>query len=317
VTGLCGTDLWKLAHGGAEGQVLGHELVGEVLEAGADAPFGVGERVVVPHHVACGVCALCRRGSETMCAVFRENLLFPGGFSERVLVRERAVRRAARRVPDALADETAVFLEPAACVLRGIDRADLLAAPPPRAAAILGGGSMGLLHLLVLRALDPDLAVLLSDPLAERRTLARTLGAAATVDPRRDDLAAAARALSGELGVDAVFDCVGGSTAAAQALALLRPGGTLVLFAHAGADEAAGFSLNVVFKEERRVLGTYSGGLAEQQRVYELLRDRRLDPAPLVTHRLPLDRFAEGVELARAHRALKVLFEGNAAGTAA
>src|SRR6185503_15845554 len=88
VSGLCGTDLFKLENRSpAPGDVLGHELVGTVEALGPEASgFERGDRVVVPHHVACGECALCLRGSGTLCAVFRENLLHPGGFCERVLV---------------------------------------------------------------------------------------------------------------------------------------------------------------------------------------------------------------------------------------
>ena len=68
---------------------------------------------------------MCQRGSETLCSDFRQNLLEPGGFSESILVHERAARVAARTLPESLPDEAAVFLEPAACVLRGIDRAAL------------------------------------------------------------------------------------------------------------------------------------------------------------------------------------------------
>ena len=64
---------------------------------------------------------------------------------------------------------------------------------------------------------------------------------------------------------------------------------------------------NAFFKGERRLLGTYSSGLTEQREAYRLLVSRRLDPSPLVTHRLPLSRFEEAVTLARERRALKVL----------
>src|SRR5881296_3191137 len=101
VAGLCGTDLFKLAHRtAAAGAVLGHEVVGTVEALGRGAgQFRAGDRVVVPHHVPCGECDLCARGSGPMCPAFRENLLEPGGFSEWVLVRERAARLVARRVP--------------------------------------------------------------------------------------------------------------------------------------------------------------------------------------------------------------------------
>ncbi len=303
--GLCGTDLYKIVNrSAAPGTVLGHELVGSVMAVGAGVTgFELGKRVVVPHHVACGQCALCRRGAQTQCAVFREKLLEPGGFAEAVLVRRRAVAQAARVVPDDVRDEVALFLEPAACVLRGIDRAEL-----PRArgtAAVLGAGSMGLLHLLVLRALGMGVAVIVSDPLEERRAVARRHGATAVVRP--GDLGDAVSEVSHGLGADAVFDTVGGPEPIRQAIEVLRPGGTVVLFAHGRDHDAADFALNPFFKTEKRILGTYSGGLSEQQRIAELLFSHKLDPSPLVTHRMPLERFGAAIELARNRGALKIV----------
>ena len=310
--GLCGTDLFKLRHGTApEGTVLGHEVVGTVAALGAGVVgFAPGDRVAVPHHAACGECDLCRRGNEPLCPDFRESLLAPGGFSEWLLVRERAVREAAFGLPPHLADEAAVFLEPAACVLRGVRHARLaetaLAGASPGCAAILGGGSMGLLHLLVLKAVHPALRVAVCEPLEERRGLARRLGADAAAPPGAAFLEATDE-LTGGLGADAVFDTAGGAGALEAALAISRPGGAVVLFAHAEAGERAGFDLNAFFKSERRLLGTYSSSLADQREIYRLLVTRRLDPSPLATHRLPLSRFEEAVTLVRERRALKVL----------
>jgi L-iditol 2-dehydrogenase len=319
VSGLCGTDLFKLAHDAAPpGSVLGHEIVGAVAAVGAGVRgFAVGDRVVVPHHVPCGECALCRRGSETMCRVFRESLLVPGGFSEGILVRERAVRLAARKVPDGVSDEAAVFLEPAACVLRGIDRAELpvpeaLRGERPACAVVVGAGSMGLLHLLTLRAARPDVQVLVTDTVQERLALARRLGAAEAAWPGAPGIERLAQEATGGLGADAVFDTVGGARALDSSLRLTRAGGCVVLFAHAAEGEHAGFDLNDLFKHERRVLGTYSGSLREQARIHELIAAGQLDGSPLVTHRLPLSRFEEGVALARARKALKVLFRPEA-----
>jgi L-iditol 2-dehydrogenase len=307
--GLCGTDLFKLRHRtAAAGSVLGHEIVGTVAALGAGVRgFAPGDRVAVPHHAACGECGLCRRGAEPHCPAFRENLLVPGGFSEWVLVRERAVRQAAFGLPPHLSDEAAVFLEPAACVLRGVRQARLAeTAPAPGCVAVLGGGSMGLLHLLVLKAVHPGLRIAVSDPLEDRLALARRLGADAAAVPGEATRAAVAE-LSEGLGADATFDTVGGAEPLAAALAISRPGGAVVLFAHSEISEPAGFDLNAFFKGERRLLGTYSSTLADQREVYRLLVSRRLDPSPLVTHRLPLSRFKEAVALARERRALKVL----------
>jgi len=326
-SGLCGTDLFKLASASvAPGTVLGHEIVGEVLATGDGVlAFAPGDRVVVPHHAACGTCGACRTGADTQCATFRENLLEPGGFASRILVRERALATTARRVPPDLDDLDALFLEPAACVLRSLGKSALLEptraqttepaafdGPGRRVAAILGAGSMGLLHLLVLRALAADvraeLRVVVVDLREDRRRLALALGADAATAPGDGLLAAVGDLSLDGQGADAVFDCVGGSALTVAALAALRPGGTAVLFAHGKAGETAGFALNDLFKHEKRLVGAYSGGRAEQDSIWRLLCSGKLRPACLVSHRLPLAEFDHGLRLARDQTALKVVF---------
>jgi len=307
VCGLCGTDLFKLAHDTVPpGTVLGHELVGDVVAVGAGVEgFRPGDRVVVPHHVACGECVLCRRGADTQCAAFKENLFEPGGFAELVRVGERAVRLAMRPVPPHVTDEAASFLEPAACVLRGVRAAGL--SGDGGCVVVLGAGSMGLLHLLVARAVHPEASVVVADPVESRRRLALDLGAAVAAGADPDDLSAAVLRASGGVGADAVFDTVGGAGPLGGGLGLTRPGGTVVLFAHAGDGERADFDLNRFFKREGRLVATYSSGLDDQARIAELLFSGALDPAPLVTHVLPLAELERAVQLVRRREAMKVL----------
>jgi len=301
--GLCGTDLYKLADADrAPGEVLGHEVVGRVIASHADS-LAPGDRVIAPHHAPCGDCRLCRSGAETMCSQFAENLLDPGGFSERLRLKARAVQRTVRKLDDGLADEAAAFVEPAACVLRGIDRADLRRKTP--AIVVIGAGSMGLLHLLVVRAVSPGARIVIAEPDAGRRATARRLGADTVVPP--DAIADLADPAKPQAGADAVFDTAGGQRAFDLALEVTRPGGRVVLFAHAAHDARVSFDINAVFRSERQVIGAYSGSPAEQARVLDLLHEGALDPTPLVTHRLPLDRAAEAVDLCRRREALKVL----------
>lgn len=310
VVGFCGTDLFKLDTGSEKaGSVLGHELLGEVIALGPGvSKFSIGERIVVPHHVPCGECVYCLRGSETMCETFKENLMEPGGFADTILIRARAVEHAAHPVSDSISDEAAVFLEPAACVLRGIHRSGLPTdGGGDGGAVILGAGSMGLLHLLVLKAVCPGVPVMVIDPVSERLTLAETLGADKTSAPG-DEALEAVRDMTRGFGADAVFDTVGGGKTLADGINLTRQGGTMVMFAHAPGNEAAEVDLNAVFKYERRIIGTYSGALNEQNEIFELLSSGKLDPTPLVTHTMPLDDFEQGVTLVRNQQALKVLF---------
>ena len=311
MVGFCGTDLFKLTTNNvSKGMVLGHEIVGEVIKLGNGVTkFKVGDRVAVPHHVPCGVCALCQNGSETMCESFRDNLIAPGGFADHILIKNRATSHAAKRIPDLVSDETAVFLEPAACVLRGVNRSDLTS---NGTAAIMGGGSMGLLHLLVIKAAYPRTRVLLIDPIADRCNFAKKLGAD-QISPPGDAAIKAANMMTNDYGIDAVFDTVGGSKVLSECIALSRKGGSVVLFAHAQEGAHADFILNDIFRFERRIIGTYSGALKEQSIVFELLTSGALNPSPLISHTLPLDEFATGYELAKERKALKILFTSSRA----
>src|SRR4051794_32398350 len=135
--GLCGSDVEKLRPGGvAAGSVLGHELAGVVL-AGA---LPAGTRVAVAHHVPCGTCAQCRAGHESLCPAFAASSLEPGGFCERTAASARHVAGAVLRLPDDVSDLAGTFVEPLACVLRG-----LAALPGQGPALVLGAGSVGLL----------------------------------------------------------------------------------------------------------------------------------------------------------------------------
>ena len=276
VVGFCGTDLFKLKTGSAKpGSVLGHELVGTVISVGRGVTkFAEGDRIVVPHHVPCGECVYCRRGNETMCEVFKENLMEPGGFADAILIRERATSLAARKVPDTLSDEKAVFVEPAACVLRGIDRSGI---GDGGTAVVLGAGSMGLLHLLVLRAVFPNVAVVMVDLDEERLKLAMKLGAARVAKPGAE-VEQAVAALTQGIGADAVFDTVGGDRTLRAGIELhaRRRLGRALRACAGGA--IAGFDLNALFKSERRIIATYSGALAEQARIFDLLVSKNSIP---------------------------------------
>lgn len=306
VVGLCGTDIFKLNTSSAPaGTVLGHELVGTVETIGVGVQgLEEGQRVVVPHHVPCGRCALCKRGNETMCEVFKENLMFPGGFSDLILISHRAVAEAVFVIPETVSDEQAVFVEPAACVLRGIDRSGLRQGGT---AVVLGSGSMGLLHLLVLKAALPSTKVVMVDPDVDRLATAKRLGADGVGVPG-PGVEIVVQELAGGLGAEVVFDTVGGASPLNDALALSRAGGSVVLFAHAPDYMTADFDLNTFFKHERRVIGTYSGALNEQARVFDLICQGALNPEPLVTHHYSLDDFGLGLALAKRQRALKVLY---------
>jgi L-iditol 2-dehydrogenase len=298
--GLCGSDIAKIVAPGTRGPaVFGHEVVGDVIEAGEGvAGFGVGDRVVAAHHVPCGACHYCRRGSETMCRAFKASNLDPGGFAEYVRVPPPNVRHATFRVPEHLTDEEASFVEPLACCVRAVDRARV---EPGDTAIVVGLGSIGCLFVQLLRRAGAT--VIGADPLAARAALARTLGAAVAGDP---ELAAtAAREMSEGRGADHVVLTGGGAEVLPWAAAAARDGGSVHCFA-GGPGEVLPIPLGTLYHRELTVISTYSASPATLARAFWLVAAGKIEVASLITHRVPLDRLADGVDLMRRREALKV-----------
>ena len=297
--GLCGSDIAKLADPAARvPAVLGHEVVGDVVEAGEGvAGFAVGDRVVAAHHVPCGECHYCRRGSDSMCRAFKESNLDPGGFAEFVRVPAANVRSATFRVPEHLTDEEASFVEPLACCLRAVERARV---QPGDTAVVVGLGSIGCLFVpLLARA---GAAVVGVDRQPDRVEGGRARGIDARVPDEAD---ARVRALSAGRGADHVIITGGATPALEWAVRVVRDGGSIHAFA-GGPGDALPVALETLYHRELTVTTTYSSSPGTLARAFWLIAAGKVDVEGLVSHRLPLERLAEGVDLMRRRQALKV-----------
>jgi L-iditol 2-dehydrogenase len=297
--GLCGSDIAKLAEPAARvPTVLGHEVVGDVVEAGEGvAGFAVGDRVVAAHHVPCGECHYCRRGSESMCRAFKESNLDPGGFAEFIRVPAANVRSATFRVPEHLTDEEASFVEPLACCLRAVERARV---QPGDTAVVVGLGSIGCLFApLLARA---GAAVVGVDQQPDRVEGGRARGIDARV---LDEADARVRALSAGRGADHVIVTGGATPALEWAVRVVRDGGSIHAFA-GGPGDALPVALETLYHRELTVTTTYSSSPGTLARAFWLIAAGKVDVEGLVSHRLPLERLAEGVDLMRRRQALKV-----------
>lgn len=297
--GLCGSDIAKImAPRTSAPQILGHEVVGEVIAAGAGAPFALGERVVTAHHVPCRDCHYCRRGSPSMCRLFKESNLDPGGFAEFVRVPFANVRHATFRVPGHVSDEEASFVEPLACCLRAVKRAHVQAGDT---AVVVGLGSIGCLFVQLFKRAGAF--VIGTDLLAARAALALSLGADAVGSAAVG--AAAARQASAGRGADHIVVTGGGPGVLPWAADTVRDGGVMHVFA-GGDGESLPLALPVLYARELTLLTTYSSSPVELGEAFELIVRGEVRTADLVSHRLPLAQLAEAVALMQSHQALKV-----------
>jgi L-iditol 2-dehydrogenase len=297
--GLCGSDIAKLQ--GPETRVplvLGHELVGDVVEVGAGVTeAGPGDRVVVAHHVPCASCHYCARGSHSMCRAFKASQLDPGGFAEYVRVPAANVRHATFRLPAHVGDEAASFVEPLGCCLRAVRRAAVQAGDT---AVVVGLGSIGCLFLQALAAAGA--AVVGMDQATERLELARRFAAHAVLPDAAET--SIARLSSGR-GADHVIVTGGAAKVLSWAVRNVRDGGSIHYFAGGPGDDLP-VPLETLYHRELTLTTTYSSSPADLAEAFRMITTGVVRVDGLYTHRLPLARLAEGVELMRSQRALKV-----------
>jgi len=285
LSGICNTDL-EIARGyaGFRG-TIGHEFVGVVEDAGG-GPIARGERVVGEINAGCGSCPRCMLGDPRHCAT--RTVL---GIVGRDGAHAELVRLPARnlvRVPAAVSDRAAVFVEPLAAACGVLERC---AMADGTRVAVIGDGKLGLLCAMALVA--AGLRPVLVGKHAEKLAIAHARGiATATVE------GAAARGRA----FDVVVEASGGASGFQLALELLRPQGTLVLkstFHGATPVDAAR-----VVVEEITVIGSRCGRFAP---ALDLLARGVVDVASLVSDTLPLARGVAAMERAAAPGVLKVL----------
>ncbi|MFF0199641.1 zinc-binding dehydrogenase [Streptomyces sp. NPDC005017] len=284
--GICGSDREVYQGNRPEGYVRypltpGHEWSGTVQAVGAGVPASlIGRKVVGEGFRNCQVCDRCHAGETTLCTAGYEETGFtePGAMAATLTLPARLLHV----LPDGADLTAAALLEPAACVAAAALKAG---ARPGERVAVVGTGTLGMFAVQFLRAVSPA-ELLVVGTRRDREALSRRFGATAflTKDQELPD------------GFDVVVETAGSADAARTAAGLLRRGGRLVLtgIPAPGADGLDPTDLVVRQLEVHTVFGAPPDAWAHTVRVFAA---GLLDPVPLVTHELPLEEFAQAIEL--------------------
>jgi len=299
--GICGTDIKKIQHGFVPPpQIFGHEVAGTVVAVGRGVRrWKPGDRVVSFHHIPCGACYYCERKLFSQCPAYKKVGLTAGfdpnggGFAEYVRAMPWVVERGLLAIPPGITFEEATFIEPVNTCAKAMQKARIARG---ESVVVVGQGPIGLLLMLLARVAGAT--VFTSDPLPERRAKSVSLGAAAAFDPAAGDLTREIRDRTGGRGADAVLVAVPSPAVVAQALALARPGGRVLLFAHNDPQMRIEFPAAAVGVEEKEILGSYSAAVDLQEESAELVFSRRLPVRELISHRFSLDQIEEALALA-------------------
>ncbi len=299
--GICGTDIKKIQHGFVPPpQIFGHEVAGTVVAVGRGVSrWKLGDRVVSFHHIPCGACFYCQQKLFSQCPGYKNVGLTAGfepnggGFAEYVRAMPWIVERGMLAIPPEVSFEEATFIEPVNTCAKGIQKARVV---PGETVVVIGQGPIGLLLMMLSKLAGAT--VLASDPLAERRAMSMKLGAGAALDPRCGNLIEEVLRRTNGRGADAVLVAVPSAALVAEALALARPGGRVLLFAQNDPQMKIEFPAAAVGVEEKEILGSYSAAVDLQTECAELVFSRRLPVRELVSHRFPLEQIEQALALA-------------------
>lgn len=322
LAGICGSDLATVDARSSrwfEGVVSfpfvpGHEVVGDLDD---------GTRVVLEPVLACAArgvdppCPACAAGDNGNCERIAFGCLEPGlqtgycadtggGWSHALVAHDSQLHR----VPDAMSDEAAVIVEPTACAAHAVQSS---AIAEGSVVAVLGAGTLGLCSIAALRRLALPGVILAGAKHDVQRRLAAELGADVVATP--GEMTRAVRrqthslSVDGRLtgGADVVVDCVGSAASLEQALAMVRPKGTIVLVGMPGSVRV---DLTPLWQREIRLVGSYAYRHTTFATAFELVADAGLER--LVSALYPLERWREALDHAAAagrRGAVKIAFD--------
>ena len=312
--GLCGTDVHIFAgHANyntneygqqiplaVQPQILGHEITGVVEQVGsAVGDLREGDRVVVDQGLNCFsrrrevLCDYCRTENSHQCEFYREHGItgLPGGLAEFIAVPfVNAVK-----ITTPLETSLAALVEPLGCIIHSSDAVARARTAERRVRSVLicGAGPAGLLFTQYLRnVLGYEGFLLVSDPNARKRDLAKSFGADEAIDPLRTDLVEVVHEHTGGKGVEYLIEASGSGEVFRTMPGLICKQATVLLYGHGHSGTDVSVLSSIFFKEPVLVSTVGASGGFESDgrpsvytRALNLIEQKKIDVAPLITHR--------------------------------
>ncbi|MGA2159588.1 MAG: zinc-binding dehydrogenase [Dehalococcoidia bacterium] len=347
--GICGSDLHAYKEGlfSRRGFVMGHEVAGEVVEAGAKVKgIKVGDRVSPmmyglydtsaacgkcfwctrgqpqwcssAGHKACGECGPCKTGEWWLCESNQRHMLMGysknGGYAEYAYVPYAKLGYNVFKIPGNLSYEEASFLDPVTGAYKWVNQGE------PRSwetGVVTGLGTIGLTVMQVLKLYVSK--VIVSDVSEKRLKLAKELGADVVINAAKEDplkkvmeLTGTGRSVSGKGGgcADIVMECSGVPFVMQQAVEMVRTGGRIVLVGLFEHDVA--LNMNHIIHKQLSLISSFSPGKqpanVDIREALELMAEGKVKVKPMISHEFPLDQTMEAFEIqTKADQSVKVI----------
>ncbi len=296
IVGVCGSDIHYYKEGRIGKQIIkypatiGHECAGTIVEVGAEVKnVALGQKVAVDPAITCGECDQCLAGRSHTC----RNLKFMGNPGETHGVLCEYIVLPAKNcypIPDSMTLDQAAFVEPLSI---GYYAASLAGSVSGKTIVVLGSGPIGLSTLMSLRINNPA-KIFVTDLFENRLKAARQCGADWTGIPTRQDVVSEILQQQ-PLGIDYVFECAGEHKTLDQAIAMLKPGGTLIIIGIPRGDRV-NLSIDKMRRKELRLINVRRQNDCVDPAI-DLIAHQKININPLITHHFSFDEIKKAFQL--------------------
>ena len=305
-SGICGSDVMEWYRIKKAPLVLGHEIAGDIIKVGKKVTkFKVGDRIFATHHVPCNECEYCKNNKQTICETIKKTKYHPGGFAEYLKIPSINIKEGTFLLPKEISYDEGTFIEPLACVVRGLKIARF---KPGKSVLILGSGIAGLLNIKLAKAYGAS-KIFSTDVEPNRLKMAKKNGAILSIDAKENIPEKIMEYNNGKL-AELVILCVGIPSALEQAINSVEKGGTILLFAPTKPEEKIPIDVFNLWNKQVNIVSTYAAVKNDIIEAINLIKYKKIDINDMITHKLPLKEAQNGFELVRqAKDSIKVILE--------
>ena len=305
---ICGTDIRMIRNGYGNisqenPRILGHELAGEIADVGCDVTeYTVGQRVTVAPNMGCGVCNQCVSGKTHMCKTYRAlGINMDGGFAEYVKIPAVAIRQGNIAIlPDHVSYEEAALNEPLSCVYNGSEQC---AIRPGDFVLVIGAGPIGIMHGMLAKMAGAG-RVYFNDLSKDRLEMVKKIDS--TFITIQNDLEETIMKETNGEGVDVVITACPSPEVQSLAPELCNIGGRVNFFGGVPASrQPVGIDTNLVHYKQLILTGTTRASLMQFRKTLSFVESGILNVKQLISNRIPLKDFKEGIEKASAADGMK------------
>jgi L-iditol 2-dehydrogenase len=294
MSGVCFTDVLAFKGDASDYTlpvILGHEITGVIDEINCEIDgYNKGDKVCLYPITSCGICKYCIKGQDKFCSKIKGlGHDLNGGFAEYVKVPSSLIQNGGVvKIPSRISSEEAVLVEPLACCINCVDQSNISINDD---VVIMGAGPTGLLLTQLCKSMGANVVV--SEPVEERRIMAKKVGADEIIDPIQKDIVKQVKEIMPH-GANKVIAATGNPMAISQAPNLMEKGGTLSIFGLSSTNLE--INLDHLHFYGYDVRAPWGLSLKDFHKAVELVIMQKLTLKPLITKKYPLERTLEAIE---------------------